>query len=98
VQLEKNDRVFLMTDGVTEFFNSKSEAYGEKRLLNILSSTDYQNKLEEVIQKLVIDLDLFSNGSPASDDVTAMMFHYENDVNIAPQTIPNLGMLKELQF
>ena len=96
ISLDKNDRIFLMTDGVTEFFNSKSEAYGEKRLLNVLSTIDQNSKLEEVIQKLVMDLDLFSNGTPASDDVTALMFHYENEVSIDPQSIPNLGVLKEL--
>jgi serine phosphatase RsbU (regulator of sigma subunit) len=97
VQLEKNDRILLITDGVTECFNDQNEAYGELRLLNLLKSTHKKTAIEDLIKKIVVELDLFSNGVPASDDITALILHYENETSGLHHTeLSNLGNLKTL--
>ena len=96
IQLGKNDRILLMTDGVTECFNSQEEQYGELRLLHLLKKTHDIHHIDELIKALIDDLDQFSNGTPASDDITALVLQYNKDAVMNANMIDNLGVLKEL--
>jgi len=99
IQLDQQDRILLMTDGVTECFNSQSEAYGELRLLNLLKKTQHLEKNEEVIKTLIDDLDHFSNGTPASDDITALVLQFKKPIIHDEMFITeNMGLLKELSL
>ncbi len=95
IQLEHHDRVLLITDGVTECFNSESEAYGEQRLLNLLQKSHHLHEIEDLINHLIQDLDQFSNGTPASDDTTALMLQYTKLRN-HHHLVENPALLKEL--
>jgi len=98
IQLEKNDRILLMTDGVTECFNSEAEQYGELRLLRLLQKTHDIDNIDELVKTLIEDLDQFSNGTPASDDITALVLEYEKEAELSTNRIDNLGTLKELSL
>ncbi len=70
-QLEKNDMLYLYTDGVTEANNPASELYGEKRLRDTLNSS-LDLTPSELLPKIKADIDSFAQGTPQFDDVTML--------------------------
>jgi sigma-B regulation protein RsbU (phosphoserine phosphatase) len=72
VNLQPGDWLVIFTDGVVEALNAKSEEYEESRLLNVL-----QNGItaapEELLRRLMADLDAFVGTTPQHDDVTCML-------------------------
>lgn len=75
VSLLPGDGLLLVTDGVVECFNRVGEAYGEKRLLALLASAG-SVALDRLLDGLAAELDRFSDGLPASDDVTALVVRF----------------------
>ncbi|HUN99183.1 MAG TPA: SpoIIE family protein phosphatase [Bradyrhizobium sp.] len=75
VSLQRGDGLLLVTDGVAECFNRAGEAFGEKRLLALLASAG-SIALDRLLAGLVVELDRFSEGLPASDDVTALAVRF----------------------
>jgi sigma-B regulation protein RsbU (phosphoserine phosphatase) len=75
VLLAPGDGLLLVTDGVAEYFNAAGEAYGEQRLLAMLSASGPVAP-DRLLAALTADLDHFSGGIPASDDVTALMVRF----------------------
>ena len=72
IKVEKGDRIFLYTDGVTESHNTKNELYGEDRLLEIFSQNIDKSE-DEILDIILKDLSEFSNGAPQFDDITMMI-------------------------
>lgn len=66
--LQPGDIIFLYTDGVTEQENCKGEMFGTDRLKSWLLS--YSGN--EISDNLVNYLSIFSEGKPASDDISIM--------------------------
>lgn len=66
--LKAGDVIFLYTDGVTEQENSKGEMFGTDRLKSWLQSYS-GNKITD---NLAGHLSAFSEGKPASDDISIM--------------------------
>jgi serine phosphatase RsbU (regulator of sigma subunit)/ActR/RegA family two-component response regulator len=75
VSLQPGDGLLLVTDGVAECFNRTGEAFGEQRLLALLASAG-STPLDRLLDGLVVELDRFSDGLPASDDVTALVVRF----------------------
>lgn len=83
LQLEKDDILFLYTDGVTEAIDPHEYQYGEERLLNLLSFGDRYPEPEgdncmagtvcELVKK---DLDSFVSGAEQFDDITMLCVRY----------------------
>ncbi len=71
VRLEKGERLFLFTDGVTEALNDKGDFYMEARLEKILANAQTLTA-REMIAKVSMDLSQFTKGAPQSDDITMM--------------------------
>jgi PAS domain S-box-containing protein len=69
VSLTDGDRFFLYTDGLTEAFNPQKATYGTNRLMKLLSG-DIGDTPEEIIQCIVQDIKLFTQGAPYHDDLT----------------------------
>ena len=78
IMLDKNDKILLYTDGVTEAHNENSELYGEHRLLsyaninNGLCPKDFVTKLRENVRA-------FAGSAPQFDDITLLMFKFDNE-------------------
>ena len=70
-KLEKGDRLFIYTDGITEATNAVTELYGEDRLLNILK-TSVEKTPREVLETVRSDIDSFVQGAPQFDDITML--------------------------
>jgi sigma-B regulation protein RsbU (phosphoserine phosphatase) len=70
--LQRGDRLFLYTDGLTETGNAANEQFGEGRMirqLQVLTSEE----AEPLIHKLVATLDDFKGGASELDDITCLV-------------------------
>ena len=74
--LEKGDRIFLYTDGVTEATDEKETLYGEDRLLSYIGENKAL-KAEALLAGLKEDIDLFAGTAPQFDDITMLVFDYK---------------------
>lgn len=70
--LEPGDMVYLYTDGVTEATDTGNQLYGEERLLNHLNA-EKGKPLEEILQGIKSDIDVFVKGAPQFDDITMLV-------------------------
>jgi sigma-B regulation protein RsbU (phosphoserine phosphatase) len=67
VEMSSGSRLLLYSDGITEAMNSVSEEYGDERL------KEHMTNPAASIQSLLDSVNVFLNGSPASDDMTVVM-------------------------
>ena len=72
IKLEPGDKVFLYTDGLTEAFNAEGEFYGEKRLIDAITSneSDTASNLMDVVEKSLLN---FVQDMPPADDLTMLV-------------------------
>lgn len=71
VQLLRGDRLYLYSDGVTEYFSAAGELFGEQRLFDFLVNT--RNLAVDLsVEKLMDCLREFGGDRPPSDDVSIM--------------------------
>jgi len=82
ITLEKGDRLFLYTDGVTEAINRKEELYGESRLLEFLNGIHNCNvTLPEILNHIKQELKTFAGGANQEDDITMLILEYKGSFN-----------------
>jgi sigma-B regulation protein RsbU (phosphoserine phosphatase) len=67
IEMPAGSYLFLYSDGVTEAVNSSLEEYGPDRILQLVANPAV------TIQSLLNDVDKFTSGHPALDDVTVVM-------------------------
>lgn len=75
MHLAPGDRVFLFTDGITEFTDAEGEEFGEERLRELLERRDQRN-VQEVCDSVVDALGAFGHGIRPNDDVTITGFEF----------------------
>jgi serine phosphatase RsbU (regulator of sigma subunit) len=75
-KLENNDILLLTTDGVTEASDKQYKMYGLGRLLECLSGSGRPHTAALVCEKLYADVRRFTQGAPASDDITIMALRF----------------------
>ena len=76
ITLNKGDRIFLYTDGVTEATNENEALYGEERLLSFIDKNKTL-KAEDLLLGLKKDIDRFVGDAPQFDDITMLLFDYK---------------------
>ncbi|MCL2277750.1 MAG: SpoIIE family protein phosphatase [Treponema sp.] len=98
--LEKDDVLFLYTDGVTEAMNANNELFGEERLAVLLN----QNKdlaPKELVLAVKQEVDNFCGGAEQADDITMLAF-LVNDRNIEGdadmEELADIETIKELEI
>lgn len=74
--LNKGDRIFIYTDGVTEATDKNEALYGEDRLMSYIDKNKGM-KAEELLSGLKEDIDLFAGDAPQFDDITMLVFDYK---------------------
>ncbi len=72
LKLEKDDKLILYSDGITETFNQKDEIFGENRLKELIKKNSKLSAKENIF-KLVEELKVFRNGDNILDD-TSMIY------------------------
>jgi sigma-B regulation protein RsbU (phosphoserine phosphatase) len=71
VVLAAGDRLFLYSDGITEFFDTAGEAFGEERLFRLFDRFR-GHSLEATCDGVLEALRHFGAGTPLQDDVTLL--------------------------
>jgi len=72
VVLQPGDWLVIFTDGLVEAVNQRDEEYGEPRLLNVLHASPSVTP-DELLRRVMADLDIFVGSTPQHDDVTCML-------------------------
>ena len=75
IVLEKGDRMYLYTDGVTEATDINDELYGEDRLKDYLNKNKDKTN-EEILHGVKDDIDVFVKGREQFDDITMVGLVY----------------------
>jgi phosphoserine phosphatase RsbU/P len=72
VVLEPGDWLAIFTDGLVEAMNRTGEEYEERRVLNVLNAGTSATP-DEMLRRMMSDLDAFVGETPQHDDVTCML-------------------------
>jgi hypothetical protein len=72
VVLQPGDWLVIFTDGVVEAENGRAEEYGEQRVLDVLQAGAAATP-NELLRRMMSDLDTFVGATPQHDDVTCML-------------------------
>ena len=76
VILAPGDWLVIFTDGLVEAVNARDEEYGEVRLLTAIEAGKSLQP-NDLLKRLMSDLDLFVGNTPQHDDVTCMLLKAE---------------------
>src|SRR6266852_9681652 len=77
VALAPGDWLVIFTDGLVEAVNARDEEYDEPRLLHAIEASVTATP-DELLNRLMHDLDLFVGSTPQHDDVTCLLIKAEN--------------------
>jgi serine phosphatase RsbU (regulator of sigma subunit) len=77
ISLNHGDLILFYTDGLTETFSSDEEEFGAKRVIHFLEE-NHLLSVNEILDKLDLQLNEFRNGQPPSDDLTLIGLKREN--------------------
>ncbi len=78
LQLKKDEKLVLSTDGVVEAFNIDNAAYGDDRYKNFLNS-NRNLSIENIVKELFKDVCGFVDGAPQSDDITLLGISFNGE-------------------
>ena len=76
ITLNKNDRLFIYTDGITEATNADNELYGEGRLLEMIKKINSKSS-REILDSIQNDINDFVKDAPQFDDITMLEMAYK---------------------
>jgi serine phosphatase RsbU (regulator of sigma subunit)/serine/threonine protein kinase len=71
-KLDPGDTIVLYSDGVTEAASPTGEEFGETRLAEVVRSNPGLTAMD-LIQKILADVNSFTTGAPAADDMTLIV-------------------------
>lgn len=73
--LAPGDILLLITDGITEAFDKRRQAYGHERLLELVKRGNFSSATE-LVASLTASVGQFSRGAEQSDDITCIAMRY----------------------
>jgi sigma-B regulation protein RsbU (phosphoserine phosphatase) len=74
ITLDKNDIVFMYTDGVTEALNEQEELFGNNRMLDALNTYSMkQLPIQDYIAVMLDEIHNFAGKAEQADDITMLM-------------------------
>jgi len=80
ITLQKDDELFLYTDGVTEAMDRENNLFGDPRLLN--AANRYPGlPLKEFTISIKDEIDRFTDGVEQADDITMLVLRYKGSVS-----------------
>lgn len=71
-ELHTGDWLIVYTDGLIEAVNSQDQEYGEQRLLDVVHASVTATP-EEMLRRLMFDVDVFVGATPQHDDITCLL-------------------------
>jgi phosphoserine phosphatase RsbU/P len=72
IKLDQGDILCLYSDGITEAFDAKGEAFGEERLVHLLLK-NVKEDLPTIQANIIKGIEDFRQTAPQSDDITMVM-------------------------
>ncbi|MBN1898116.1 MAG: GAF domain-containing protein [Spirochaetes bacterium] len=75
IQFRKGDIIILYTDGVTEALNRAGDEFGLDRLKDIIK-TSKQLKAKGILNTILKEITLFTQGTPQFDDLTLLVIKF----------------------
>jgi sigma-B regulation protein RsbU (phosphoserine phosphatase) len=72
IVFESGDCLVIFTDGLIEAVNELDQEYGEQRLLNLLQ-VGAASTPDELIRRMMSEVDIFVGETPQHDDITCMV-------------------------
>ena len=79
VDMEPGARLVLFSDGVTEAFNDRDEAFGDERLLDTARALPEEQGPEQDVNDIVSAVDEFAGEAPQFDDITCVVLVYKGE-------------------
>jgi phosphoserine phosphatase RsbU/P len=76
IDLHENDTIVLYTDGITEAKNELLEDFGDQQFLKVLQS-NINLDTEELSNKIIQEISVFSSGHEQYDDITLVIFKWQ---------------------
>ncbi len=80
VDLEPGACLVLLTDGVTEAFNAELEAFGNDRLIKIVSDLPDVQPAKQDVADIITAVEDFSGGGIQHDDITCMVLRFRGGI------------------
>jgi len=72
ISLQTGDWLVIFTDGLVEAVNDRDQEYEEGRLLNLLQTAGNATP-DELLRRIMRDLDAFVGATPQHDDITCLI-------------------------
>ena len=82
ITMNKDDLLFLYTDGASETFNNKGELFTESRLIESVNKNN-DTELKDFLQDIKNDIDIFAKGAEQADDITMLALKYKGSDKMA---------------
>ncbi|NGX48699.1 MAG: Phosphoserine phosphatase RsbU [Candidatus Anoxychlamydiales bacterium] len=73
ITLQKNDLLFLYTDGIVEAIDKNGKFFGKENLVNLIKDTQ-DLKASQIVENLFNKLEEYSKDAEQFDDMTALVF------------------------
>lgn len=73
--LNKNDRLIIYSDGITECHNSNNDILGEARLMGLLRNTQSKS-LHEIVESIETAIHRWGRSSHTEDDISALIIEH----------------------
>ena len=91
-QMQKDDLLFMFTDGITEARNPEKSFFGDNHLLELISGSKIEDP-EGAVNYIYNQVKSFENGEDQFDDITAlaMQYHVAPDLDKLPKVELHIG-------
>ncbi len=76
IQMEKGDRIFVYTDGVTEAMSTEEELFGTQRIIDAIRAGDKDASPKEILHTVRTAIAEFTVDAEMFDDLTMLCLEY----------------------
>ena len=94
MKMNRGDKLFLYTDGLTEAENERHDQYGEQRMIDNLTAMN-DLRPHEIVERMEKSVKEFAGEAPQSDDLTMLAIRYQTPAIVMRNDIQQIPTLAE---
>jgi sigma-B regulation protein RsbU (phosphoserine phosphatase) len=94
MKMNRSDKLFLYTDGLTEAENERHDQYGEQRMIDNLTAMN-DLRPHEIVERMEKSVKEFAGEAPQSDDLTMLAIRYQTPAIVMRNDIQQIPTLAE---